>query len=122
VGVQPLGAEAMARSFARSLMARDSRAAAAHLAADVRIVTPDGTELAGRERAAEVLDQVTDSGQELEIRVGRTVVNGSVALCRQWWRRHSVGESGGFEISTSARLVLARTASRWEIVIVSPWE
>ena len=44
------------------------------------ILTPDGTEVTGRARVAEVLRQITSSDHQLEIRVGRTVVTGSIAL------------------------------------------
>lgn len=90
--------------------------------AGVRILTPDGTELRGRARAAQVLAQLADSEHELEVRVGRTVVSGPVALCTQLWRRRSRGAEEGFEDTTTSRLVLARGEEDWEIVIVSPWE
>jgi ketosteroid isomerase-like protein len=118
------GPEATAQGFGRALLARDPHAAAGYLSESGRILTPDGTEVAGRDAALTVLRQITDSEQELEIRIGRTLVNGAVALCTQYWRRHGGGGRRGakFEQSTLARLVLAREGDRWEIVIASPWE
>jgi ketosteroid isomerase-like protein len=115
------GPGATARDFGRALLARDPRAAAAYLSEGGHILTPDGTEVAGRAAALTVLRQITNSDQELEIRIGRTLVNGAVALCTQYWRRSAPGAEL-YELSTMARLVLARSGERWEIVIVSPWE
>jgi ketosteroid isomerase-like protein len=115
------GAAAASRAFAAALLARDAEGAAAHLAADGCILTPDGTEVVGRAAAGEVLAQIVASGQELEIRLGRTVARGDLALSTQFWRRRSNGEAEEFEDSTVARLVLAREAGRWSIAIASPW-
>jgi ketosteroid isomerase-like protein len=115
------GPLATSRAFGQALLARDPRAAASCLAADARILSADGTELAGREQAFELLHQITTSAQVLEIRVGRCVVAGGVALCTQYWRRRTPGP-GGHDASTIARLVLARSGGSWQIVIASPWE
>jgi ketosteroid isomerase-like protein len=119
-GVEPLGAEAAARYFARALLARDPQAAAAALAHDACLITPGGTEVVGREQIGAVLSQLTASSQRLEIRSGRTVVRGGVALCTQLWRRG--GQGSDYRYSTMARLVLAQVRGGWKIVIVSPWE
>jgi ketosteroid isomerase-like protein len=119
--IEPLGAEATARAFARALLARDPHAAAVLMAADARLITPDGTEMVGRDRIRPVLAQITSSIQPLEIRAGRSVVAGGIALCAQSWRRGGSGVSS-YETSNTARLVLRRSARRWEIVIASPWE
>jgi ketosteroid isomerase-like protein len=116
------GAAAAARGFAAALLARDAEGAATYLAVDSCILTPDGTEVVGRSAVWEVLAQISASGQELEIRLGRTVARGDVALSTQFWRRRSVGEAGGFDKSTVTRLVLSRDAGRWSIAIASPWD
>ena len=110
-------AEAASRSFARALLARDPAGAAGHLSPGACILTADGTEVLGRAAVREVLAQITSSGQELEILLGRTVVCGDLALAVQYWRRRS----SGFDESTAARLVLAREGGRWAIAIASPW-
>ncbi len=115
------GPTATSRAFGRALLARDPRAAAACLTADARVLSADGTELAGREQAFELLSQITSSKQALEIRIGRCVVAGGVALCSQYWRRSTPGP-GGHDSSTIARLVMVRGGARWQIVIASPWE
>jgi ketosteroid isomerase-like protein len=120
--VAPLGAEATARAFARALLARDPRAAATLMASDARLITPDGTEMIGRDLIRPILAQITTSVQPLEIRAGRTVVKGTVALCTQLWRRGGGPGALPYEASSTARLVLTRSARRWEIAIASPWE
>lgn len=118
--VVPAGPEATARAFARALLARDPRAAAAHLCADARLVTPDGTEVAGREAARAILSQLTSSERVLEVRAGRTVACEGLALCTQHWRW---GEPDSEERPASAaRLVLTRQGDGvWLIAIACPW-
>jgi ketosteroid isomerase-like protein len=117
------GAEATSRRFARAILAGDARAAAACFSTAARLLTADGTEVSGRGELTAVLTQVTAAEQGLEIRVGRTVISDRTALCTQFWRRHISGpEPPRFEYATTARLVLAYTGRRWEIVIASPWE
>jgi hypothetical protein len=117
------GAEAMSRRFARAMLGRDPRAAAGCFSAGARILTADGTEVSGRDQLTAVLSQVTSAEQQLEVRIGRTVISDRTALCTQFWRRLSAGpEIPRFESATTARLILAYTGRRWEIVIASPWE
>jgi hypothetical protein len=119
------GPEALARRFARAMLDRDPRAAAACFSANARILTADGTEVSGRESVLAVLRQITSSEQGLEIRIGRSVVAVGVASCSQFWRRSSPGGGAGggrYESATAARLVLARSGVRWEIVIAAPWD
>jgi ketosteroid isomerase-like protein len=121
--LEPAGAEAVARRFARAMLAKDPRAAAACLSTGARILTADGTEVSGSDNVLAVLHQITSSEQSLEIRLGRTIVSDGVASSTQFWRR--IGRdptSGGYEGTTAARLVLARLDGRWRIVIANPWE
>jgi len=121
--IEPDGAEAVARRFARAMLARDHHTAAACFSPGARMLTSDGTEVSGRAAVLAVLRQITTSEQHLEIRIGRTVVAEGVATCTQFWRRSSTGPgSGAYESATAARLVLARPGARWQIVIASPWE
>jgi ketosteroid isomerase-like protein len=116
------GPAEVARAFGRALLARDAEAASSYLAAEVRMLSADGTELVGRAAARELLGQITDSGQELEIGIGRCVVGAGVAIATQYWRRSGRGRETGFESASVARLVLARGEAGWEIAIASPWE
>lgn len=117
------GAEAVARSFGQALLAGDADAAGSYFAPDAHILTPDGTAIAGREHVIAMLRQITASDQELEIRVGRTLVAGAVAMATQFWRRSTPeAASPSYASSSVARLVLARSEERWEIAIASPWE
>jgi ketosteroid isomerase-like protein len=111
------GPDATARAFARALLARDSRAAAAHLVGDAHLLTPDGTEVIGREAIGRILAQLSTSGRTLEIRAGRTISCGEVAICTQQWRWGDAHRAGPL---TVARLVLAGDVS-WKIVIACPW-
>jgi uncharacterized protein (TIGR02246 family) len=120
--VQSSEAEAVARGFARALLAQDADGAASWFAPGARILTSDGTELIGRDRVREVLAQITAAEQKLEIHSGRTVATEDIALSTQLWRRSSrAGGPAAYEATSTARLVLARS-NRWEIVIASPWE
>jgi hypothetical protein len=114
----PGGAEAVARGFGRALLEGEPRAAASYFCPEGTILTPDGTEIVGRRAVAEVLGQITASEQELEIRVGRTLVNRDIAVNTQFWRRRR----GPHDSRTVAWLVLARGGDGWKIVIASPWE
>jgi ketosteroid isomerase-like protein len=122
-GVDPVGAGAVARGFARAMLAGDHDAAASYFSADALIVTPDDTQVRGRTAIGRLLGQLTSSGPKLEIRTGRTVVAAEVALCTQFWRRRGSGRGPGrFESQTTARLVLVPRADRWQIAIAIPWE
>jgi ketosteroid isomerase-like protein len=117
-GVPSSGPDATARAFARALLARDPRAAAIHLAPDAHLITPDGTEVIGREPIQRILEQLSSAGRTLEIRAGRTIVSSEgVALCTQHWRWGDADPQGRL---TAAHLVLARDV-RWKIVIACPW-
>jgi ketosteroid isomerase-like protein len=115
------GPRATSLAFGRALLARDPRAAAACLSPDALMLSADGTELSGREQAFALLSQITASEQVLEIRIGRCVEAGAVALCTEYWRRSTPG-SGGHESASVARLVLPRSGTSWRIAIASPWE
>ncbi len=122
-GLDPVGAGAVARGFARAMLAGDHDAAASYFAVDALIVTPDSTEVRGRTSIGRLLGQITTSGPELEIRTGRTAVAAEVALCTQFWRRLAGGRgTGRFESQTTARLVLVQGGGRWQIAIAMPWE
>jgi ketosteroid isomerase-like protein len=118
--VVPAGPEATSRAFARALLARDPDAAAALLSPEARLVTPDGTEVAGREAVRAILSQLTSSERVLEIATGRTLACERVALCTQHWRWG--GPDPGARAASTARLVLARRGGAWGIVIVCPWD
>jgi ketosteroid isomerase-like protein len=117
------GAAEVSRAFARALLAGDEEAAACHLSARACLLTADGTEILGRKGARELLGQITTAEHALEIRVGRSVVSGDIALSTQFWRRHSRPDSSTrYEQSSTARLVLAVEEQAWKIVILSPWD
>lgn len=122
-GLDPAGADAIARGFAQAMLARDASAAVSYFSRAARLLTPDGTAVDGRTRIALVLGQITAAQEELEIRVGRSVVTDGVALCTQFWRRRTPGrKKGAFDSQTTARLVLARREDGWRILIAAPWE
>jgi ketosteroid isomerase-like protein len=119
---RPGSAAATAGRFAVALLGGDPGAAADYFAADAQLLTPDGTQVAGRESILGVLSQLTAAEPRLEIKTGRTVSSGAVALCTQYWRRSSRDLSRErFEVDHVAKLVLVRGADGWQIVIASPW-
>jgi ketosteroid isomerase-like protein len=115
-------AAAAADGFARSLLAGDGAAAVTHFAPAGQLLTPDGTQVAGRQSILAVLEQLIAAEQELEIRSGRTILADAVALTTQYWMRRSRRRSGEpFEASHTARLVLGRHERGWQILIAAPW-
>lgn len=117
-----IGPGRIAGDFALALLEGDADAATAHFASDARLLTPDGTEVAGNSAIAAVLAQLTGPTQRLEIRTGRTLRVEGVALATQYWTRISsaVGVKP-FERSSTATLVLGRVQGCWRILIASPW-
>jgi ketosteroid isomerase-like protein len=122
-GPQHVGAGETAGAFARVLLGGDASAAAAYFSPSAQLLTPDGTALSGRDSIAELLRQLTSaSDQLLEIKTGRTLHVDRVALCTQYWARRSRrGGAGSFETASTARLVLAQSERRWQILIAAPW-
>lgn len=115
-------AAATATGFARAMLGGNAAAAVAHFADDAQFLTPDGTQVGGRRSILALLEQLTASEPELEIRNGRTVVADPVALATQYWTRSSRTTSSElFEANHTARLVLARRERGWQIVIAAPW-
>ncbi len=110
-----------AYGFARALLGDDAAAAAAYFATEARLMTADGTEVSGAAAIKEVLGQIASSEVQLEIRLGRTLLAGPVALSTQYWRRTGAGGAEPFERSNTASLVLQREGGRWAILIASPW-
>jgi ketosteroid isomerase-like protein len=115
-------AASTAGQFAAALLEGDPRAAADYFSVDAQLLTPDGTQVTGRASILGVLAQLTAAEQKLEIRTGRIVSTGAVALCTQYWKRSSSDLSRErFEANHVAKLVLVRGADGWQIVIASPW-
>jgi ketosteroid isomerase-like protein len=119
---RPLDAATTAGRFAAALLEGDPRAAADYFSVDAQLLTPDGTQVTGRGSILGVLAQLTTAEHKLEIKTGRTVSTGAVALCTQYWKRTS-SESARerFEAKHVAKLVLIRGGDGWQIVIASPW-
>jgi ketosteroid isomerase-like protein len=111
----------VAAAFAEALLAGDVASASAFFSPVARFLTPDGTELSGRQPIAELLAQLADSEQRLEISCGRTLVSGPVALSTQYWTRRSKSRMEHFEVSSRAQLVLTCEAGSWRIAIATPW-
>lgn len=117
-----VGAAETSGAFARILLGGDATAAAAYFSTTAKLLTPDGTELSGRDAIAELLTQLIAPDQQLQILAGRTTATDTVALCTQYWTRTSRSlPSEGFESHSTARLMLTRTEQRWQIVIAAPW-
>lgn len=109
-------------AFTRALLAGSVDTAASYFSPLARLLTPDGTEVSGYSAIEALLAQLVTPDQRLEIRTGRIVRAGSVALCNQFWTRRSRSNKvEGFETATTARLVLERELECWQIVIAAPW-
>lgn len=109
-------------AFTRALVGGDTEVAASCFAPLGRFLTPDGTEVSGQSPIGQLLGQLVSADQRLEIRTGRIVRAGSVALCNQFWTRSSRAAAvERFESATTARLVLERGEEHWQIVIAAPW-
>ncbi len=108
-------------AFTRALLGGDTEAAASYFSPLARFLTPDGTEVSGHSPIGQLLGQLITPDQRLEIRTGRIVRAGSVALCNQFWTRSSRAAAVGFESATTARLVLERDQEQWQIMIAAPW-
>ncbi len=103
-------------------MGNDAISATAYFGAGARLLTADGTEVSGPDAIRGVLDQLTSPSQSLEIRPGRTLVAGSVALCSQSWRLLSAGNTAAsYERASKATFVLQRRERRWQILTAAPW-
>jgi limonene-1,2-epoxide hydrolase len=116
------GPEAVSHEFAAALCRRDAGAAASYLAAEVQMLRPDGGETTGRMGALQVLREITAPERALEIKVGRTLVSGALALCTQWWWLDVAASELRFPDASLARFVLRLSEMGWEIVIAAPWE
>jgi ketosteroid isomerase-like protein len=109
-------------AFTRALVGGDAETATSYFSPLARLLTPDGTEVSGRSPIGQLLNQLVTPDQRLEIRTGRILRAGSVALCNQFWTRSSRAAAGeGFESATTARLVLQRDREDWQIMIAAPW-
>jgi len=112
-----------AERFAGALIAGDAGTAARLFSPAGTCLSRDGTEVRGPAAIGALLRQVTDSEHRLAIHLGRTIIGGDVAFSTQFWTQRSrPPEREGFESISTARLVLGRGGSGWEILIASPWE
>jgi ketosteroid isomerase-like protein len=112
-----------AEHFAGALIAGDAAAAAVLFSNEGICLSRDGTEVRGRGAIGALLAQLTSSEHRLQVRLGRTVLGGGVALSTQFWTRRSKSRGReGFEAQSTARLVLGVDGGRWRILIASPWE
>jgi ketosteroid isomerase-like protein len=103
-------------------MEGDAAAAVGCFSPQGRLLTPDGTEVAGRAAVSSVLAQLVGSEVRLEIRHGRTISSAGIALATQFWKR-SAPQDGAerFEQASRATLVLGQEPTGWTIMIASPW-
>ncbi len=111
-------AGAVAVGFARALVGGDASAAAAYFAPGAQFVTPDGTQVTGRDSILALLVQLTAAEQRLESGPGgrwRRTRSPSAPSSGAAARRSPRADC--FRALSTARLVLARGAGGWETVI-----
>ncbi len=116
------GPERAALAFGKALGACDPAAASACFAPDGRLLTPDGTEIAGRLGVGEVLAQLTASSPRIRFEEPRMVRVGTVALATQRWSVRADGVAPEpFSQAFLGTLVVRREGRRWQIAIAAPW-
>jgi ketosteroid isomerase-like protein len=96
----------------------------AYVSPGARLLTPDGTEMVGREKIHEVLKQLTAPGSAIGLEAPRLLMAGPVALCLQRWTINSNGAGAdSYEQSFLATMVLSRDdrGGGWLLTIANLW-
>jgi ketosteroid isomerase-like protein len=105
-----------------ALTAGNLKGATACFARDACLITPDGTEVHGRDRIRAVLAQMILARARIAIERSSTVVAGDVALGRERWTISSPGAEGRtLSQSTEPTVVLRRLEESWKVAVVAPW-
>lgn len=108
--------------FAAAMCAGDTDAALAYFAADASLLTTYHAEVRGVEAIGRVLASLADPTRRLEIRPGRTMISGPVALCSQSWRMVPADPNVlSCHPATKATLLLHQTGPGWRIAVATPW-
>lgn len=108
--------------FVADLNKGDLRNARAAFVREGCFVTPDATEIRGRESIGRTLAQLISVGVMVQLNVRRTLHLGGVALVSDHWT--TVFRDGtGSELRQGARgtTILKFLEARWRVLLVAPW-
>jgi ketosteroid isomerase-like protein len=109
-------------AFVESINAADLDAATHCFAKDACLITPDATEIRGREEIRPILAQLIDRESRIEIQARSILIAGEVALGSERWRIRSAGAEGSvFEQASSPKLVLRHLEGAWKLAIAAFW-
>lgn len=118
------GPEGVALAFGQALSACDAAGATACFAPDGCLITPDGTEVAGRQGIHDVLVQLTAIRPTIRFEAARTVRVGTVALHSQHWSVRTDGAAPEPLSQAQAflcTLVLRCEERQWHLAVAAPW-
>lgn len=92
-------------------------------APDACLLTPDATEVRGRELIRPVLEQLIALRARIRVDARSVVVAGDVAVAREVWRIQTAGaRASKLERSTRPTLVMRWSDVEWKLAIAAPWE
>jgi len=119
---QQAGPQAAVHAFASALASGRPTAAAACFTRDSCLITPDGTSVHGRDRIAELLEQLTARRTVIEMDLLTIHQAGDVARASGHWRLTLDGPEGTrFVQACNPTVVLQRIERSWRLAIVAPW-
>lgn len=117
-----MSAERAAGEFSAALNNGDLERALACMALGSWLVTPDATEVKGRERIRAVLAQLVASRVEFEVQARSVREDGQLALVSERWRIRSPAPGCSYHEQLSYPLLVARRiAGEWKLVHLAPW-
>ncbi|MGN6216105.1 MAG: nuclear transport factor 2 family protein [Solirubrobacterales bacterium] len=113
--------EATIRTFAAALRAARIAKAIECFAPDSCFVTPDATEVSGREGIGGVLAQLVDQRAEIVVDPAGVLIAGDVAFVSQRWQLTVGNATNRHKQEVTPLLVLRRVGREWKLAIVAPW-
>jgi ketosteroid isomerase-like protein len=116
------GPELAVHAFAAALSTGNLSAATARFTRSACLLTPDGTEIHGREGIAAVLSQLISRRTQISIEQLVLREAGDVVLASALCTIRSDGPEGSRFVQTSApTLVLQKVEGAWKIAVADPW-
>lgn len=110
------------RTFGKAITAGDAAAAAACFSSQACLLTPDGTEVIGREGIREVLSQLATTDSEIAFEQPRILTVGTAALCFQRWSMWLAGGAADrYERVAVSTSLLRHHGAKWELLVSAPW-
>jgi uncharacterized protein (TIGR02246 family) len=114
--------EAVSRTFAAAINARDLPAALELWTADATIIGPHGDCTRGRDAIAPALRALVEHDITLQIDLADLFAAGEVAIATGTFTLSGTGADGhAFAAKSTSVVVYLRTADGWRIAIDAPW-